>query len=196
MVLPEPDMKYRKAFFSQNVVSLLPLTLVLAGWAFYMTYAGNWYLFNENWFMSLTMVFGSFIAGASSEGGGAVAFPVMTLIFEIQPPVARNFSLAIQSIGMTAASFLIIRNRYPVEYRYLIPVSIGGIAGMVLGTLVLVPVIHGPYLKMLFVSFWLSFGLVLYYLNHIDKRIVSDRLPSLSRYGSASLVIVGFLGNT
>ena len=29
--------------------------------------------------MSLTMCLGSFIAGATSEGGGAIAYPVMTL---------------------------------------------------------------------------------------------------------------------
>jgi len=64
----------------------------------------SWALFLEDWYMTLTKVFGSFIAGASSEGGGAIAYPVMTLGFQISPEVARNFSLAIQSIGMTAAT--------------------------------------------------------------------------------------------
>ena len=35
----------------------------------------------------------------TSEGGGAVAFPVMTLALEIPPAVARDFSLMIQSCG-------------------------------------------------------------------------------------------------
>ena len=30
--------------------------------------------------MTFTMVFASFVAGATSEGGGAIAFPIMTLI--------------------------------------------------------------------------------------------------------------------
>ena len=51
------------------------------------------------------------IAGSTSAGGGAVAFPVMTLMFEISPECARNFSLAIQSVGMTAAAFAIWRCR-------------------------------------------------------------------------------------
>ena len=38
-----------------------------------------WNKFEENYFMSLTMYLGSFIAGATSEGGGAIAYPVMTL---------------------------------------------------------------------------------------------------------------------
>ena len=35
----------------------------------------------------------------TSEGGGAVAFPVMTLALGIPPAVARDFSLMIQSCG-------------------------------------------------------------------------------------------------
>ena len=58
----------------------------------------------ENYFMSLTMCLGSFIAGATSEGGGAIAYPVMTLgPWKIAPLIARDFSLMIQSIGMIAA---------------------------------------------------------------------------------------------
>ena len=36
----------------------------------------------------------------TSEGGGAVAFPVMTLALNIKPTVARDFSLMIQSCGI------------------------------------------------------------------------------------------------
>ncbi len=43
----------------------------------------------------------------TSEGGGAVAFHVMTLGFGISPSIARDFSLMIQSCGMAAAAFTI-----------------------------------------------------------------------------------------
>jgi len=49
--------------------------------------------------MSFTMIFGSMVAGATSEGGGAVAFPVMTLALKVPPSVARDFSLMCQSFG-------------------------------------------------------------------------------------------------
>lgn len=39
-------------------------------------------------YMTLTMVFGSFIAGSTSEGGAAVAFPVLTLLFKVKVRVA------------------------------------------------------------------------------------------------------------
>ena len=43
----------------------------------------------------------------TSEGGGSVFFPVMTLALSIAPPVARDFSLNLQCFGMGAAMFAI-----------------------------------------------------------------------------------------
>lgn len=174
--------------------SLFPILVLLILWAIYMLDTGQWYLFRDNWFMSVTMIFGSFIAGASSEGGGAIAFPVMTLIFNILPSTARNFSLAIQSVGMSAAAILILKNRYPVEFRYLVPASIGGAFGIVFGTYYLVPLVPSAYVKMLFVTFWLSFGIILYYINRIYKREVYDSMPRLSQMELMLLLIVGFAG--
>ena len=64
------------------------------GWDEYNYFA----LFAENnrYIMSITMMVGAMIAGMTSEGGGAVAFPVMTLALGIKPAVARDFSLMIQ----------------------------------------------------------------------------------------------------
>ena len=183
-------MKNHKGFLRSILVS----AIVILVWLVYMDYTDQWYLYRDNWFMSVTMVFGSFIAGASSEGGGAVAFPVMTLIYDITPPVARNFSLAIQSVGMTTASYIILRNRYQVEWKYLIPVSIGGIIGIILGTVFLIPLIAPAFVKMLFVTFWLSFGIVLFYVNQIYKRKVIDRLPLLSARDNMGLGFIGLLG--
>ncbi len=45
------------------------------------------------------MIAGSFIGGATAEGGGAVAFPVMTLVLHATPAVARDYSFMIQYCG-------------------------------------------------------------------------------------------------
>jgi uncharacterized membrane protein YfcA len=179
---------------SFNRKSIFPIAIFLILWIIYMFDTGQWSLFIDNWFMSVTMIFGSFIAGASAEGGGAIAFPVMTLIFDIMPYTARNFSLAIQSVGMTAAAIIILRNKYPVEFRYLIPASIGGGIGIIFGTFVIVPLVPSPYVKMLFVTLWLSFGIILFYINRIDKREVFSNLPELSKIELALLLFVGFSG--
>ena len=55
--------------------------------------------------MSLTMIIGGFIGGATSEGGGAVAFPVMTLALALEPAVARDFVYVSQSAGWPGRIF-------------------------------------------------------------------------------------------
>lgn len=57
--------------------------------------------------MMITMIIGSMIAGSTPLGGGVVAFPVSVLVLGFTPVQGRDFSLMIQSVGMTAASFLI-----------------------------------------------------------------------------------------
>ena len=56
-------------------------------------------LFADRYYLSITMIFGAMIGGATSEGGGAVAFPVMTLALGIAPSIARDFSMMCQSCG-------------------------------------------------------------------------------------------------
>jgi uncharacterized membrane protein YfcA len=55
--------------------------------------------FPDHYAMSVTMIIGAFIGGATSEGGGAVAFPVMTLALALEPRVARDFVYVSQSTG-------------------------------------------------------------------------------------------------
>lgn len=50
-------------------------------------------------------------AGMTTEGGGAVAFPVMTLALNISPIVARDFSFMIQSCGIFHLKLLIKKKK-------------------------------------------------------------------------------------
>lgn len=168
--------------------------LTFVGWAVFMQLSQQWVLFADNWFMTLTMVFGSFMAGASSEGGGAIAYPVMTLVFGIAPEVARNFSLAIQSVGMTAAALWIFAHRIPVERTYLGLGLIGGTVGIVIGTFGIAPYVPAAYSKMLFVSFWLSYGIALFLLNHVWERDTRETLPTLSAAQRWEIIGVAVIG--
>ena len=172
----------------------LPIVLVYLIWGSYMTATESWALFLRDWYMTVTMVFGSFIAGASSEGGGAIAYPVMTLGFQIAPEVARNFSLAIQSIGMTAATLWIVAKRITIEKTYLWLAMAGGTAGIIFATFYIVPLISAAYAKMVFVSFWLSFGIALFVINHIRKRDTVTSLSTLNRRQKMELLFIGFIG--
>lgn len=159
-----------------------------------MFWQSQWNLFEQNWYITLTMIFGSFIAGVSSEGGGAIAYPVLTLGFDITASAARNFSLAIQSVGMIAAALWIMANRVKIEFNYLKIAAIGGTPGIILGTYYLVPHIPDSYAKLVFVSFWLSFGIALFVINHIKKRLTVTELEVLPMIDIAVLLLVSFFG--
>ena len=140
-------------------------------------------LFIENigqyprYLMTITMIFGSMIAGATSEGGASVAFPVLTLIFQIQPTIARDFSFMIQSVGMTAASFSILSSRIRIEYHALKWVSIGGIFGLIIGLEGITPYLPARFSKMLFVTIWGSFAFSLFLQNQHYNRTVLQEIP-------------------
>jgi uncharacterized membrane protein YfcA len=112
----------------------------------------------------------------------------------IKPTIARNFSLAIQSIGMTAAALLIYYNKIKVEYRYVLLISIGGAIGMVIGTIFIAPYMNPAFVKILFVTFWLSFGFVLFFVNEIKKRSVEKSLPQLNLSNRITINLVGLVG--
>jgi len=129
------------------------------------------------YYMSITMLFGSMIAGATSEGGASVAFPVMTLVFSILPAVARDFSFMIQSVGMTSAAFTIMFMRVKIELHSLIWCTIGGTAGIVFGLEQVAPQLTPSYSKMYFVVIWFAFAFSLYWLNRNYGRPVFDEVP-------------------
>ncbi|WP_305909407.1 sulfite exporter TauE/SafE family protein [Methylomarinum sp. Ch1-1] len=146
-----------------------------------------------NWPVSLTMVFGSFIAGATSEGGGAIAFPVFTKVLQIAPLEAKVFSLAIQSVGMTAATLTIVVMRIDVAWRLVLWASLGGAFGVVFSTLLIAPMLEPALLKMLFTSMVVSFALTLAQLNW-RVRAYNRRLPLFGWPEKAGMLLTGVVG--
>lgn len=155
-----------------------------------------WHLFNDYAFVSSTMAFASFIAGATSEGGGAVAFPVLTIFFNIEPQIARDFSLAIQSVGMSAAAFAIFSSKIRVEKTALIYASIGGLPGLLVGLYGIAPLMSPVYTKMFFVSLWLSFGLVVGYRYLFNPKGFRTEIDNQSTAVKRQFVILGLIGGT
>ena len=149
--------------------------------------------FPDRYLLSITMVGGATVAGMTSEGGGAVAFPVMTLALGIkvgsvvvvvlmllpQPAVARDFSLMIQSCGeaaaltpspspvpgMSAAAFTIFWMKVQLEWHSLVFCSLGAVAGMIFGLEVVDTALSPPEKKLSFVCIWFSFAFALFLLN-------------------------------
>lgn len=173
---------------------LFGAAVVWTGWLILISNIDGWSLFASKWYMTLTMVLGSFIAGATSEGGGAVAFPVMTLLFKIDPQVARDFSIMIQSVGMMAASFTIFCLKVQVVWRAVLFASLGGIVGIIIGMEFIAPLLSAPYTKLFFVSLWLSFACALYLINRNRQREVFINIVDFNRWTALILIIVGVIG--
>ncbi len=83
----------------------------------------------DNWRSALTMLGGSFLAGSSPEGGGAVAFPVFTKALHVPGSVARTFGLCIQAVGMSMAVLAIVLHRRAVHWRSAAIGSAGAVVG-------------------------------------------------------------------
>jgi uncharacterized membrane protein YfcA len=180
----------RSTWFSVGLTAVV----VWGAWVVAMAIGQRWALFVKGWFMSVTMVFGSFIAGATSEGGGAVAFPVMTLLFNIHPATARDFSLMIQTVGMGAAAVTILYTRIPVERHALVWSSLGGAVGVIVGLRWIAGRLSPPYAKMLFTSTWLAFAFALWLINRYRNREVHHEIRDFSSRHVVLLLLTGIVG--
>ncbi len=120
----------------RRAVWLLPLAFTIS-WVVFVLLGGHWDRVLDHWRSSLTMVFGSFVAGSTPQGGGAVAFPVFTKVLSVPPEVARSFSVTIQASGMVMASLTILLAGRRIDKRALGLGLVGGTVGLLFGAFVL-----------------------------------------------------------
>lgn len=158
-----------------NIMLIIALT-VWSIWLIVLGWLNAFEILIEYWKIAVTMLFGSIIAGGSSLGGGAVAFPVFTKILQINPYDAKVFSLAIQSVGMTAASLAILITGVKVEWRVIFWASMGGFIGIVFGCFFLAPLLPPDVIKITFTVMLTSIALTLIALNR-RSRVCNSFVP-------------------
>jgi uncharacterized membrane protein YfcA len=95
----------------KKVLFPLNIFLLLIVWITVLIYNGDFTSVLNYWMYSVTMLFGAIVAGLTPLGGGMIAFPVLSLYFDVDPGTARDFSLAIQAMGMTSASIYILTRK-------------------------------------------------------------------------------------
>ncbi|PIC37997.1 hypothetical protein B9Z55_010148 [Caenorhabditis nigoni] len=181
--------KYRKW-----IAMLLPMTFIHVVW---WSVAFRYDLFQyypTYWHMPVVMILGSIIGGMTSEGAGAVAFPVMTLALHIDPTIARDFALMMQSIGMTSALVCVLFMRVKFETRAVILGCFGAVPGFIIGVHWIDPIFTGPQKKMLFVSIWTAFALSLGILNAQKKRSTFREIPEFCAWKGWVLFFTGIIG--
>ncbi|MDZ7791496.1 MAG: hypothetical protein U5L08_13585 [Xanthomonadales bacterium] len=82
-----------------------------AGWLWLVIGLDYWATAVNHWPIALAMTLGSYAAGSTPMGGGTIGFPVLVLLFEMPASLGRDFSFAVQAIGMTSASIFILARR-------------------------------------------------------------------------------------
>lgn len=128
------------------------LALVIAG--------NHWDTIKEHWGIAIAMAAGSYVAGSTPMGGGTVGFPILVLLFEQPATLGRDFSFAIQAIGMTSATIFILCRRQPLEWPMLRAALIGSLIGTPVGIFLVAPLVSGLIIKVLFAVIWASFGVL------------------------------------
>ena len=137
-------------------------------WLYLVLGLGLWPEAKAHWPIAAAMAIGSYAAGSTPMGGGTVGFPVLVLLFEQPATLGRDFSFAVQAIGMTSASIFILARRQPVAWAMLNGAILGSLVGTPLGIWFIAPYIPGLWIKLTFAVVWASFGILhLYRINEI-----------------------------
>lgn len=161
-------------------VNAVMAAIVVVGWLLLAGERGPAAM-GEHWPVVVTMVFGSLVGGGTSEGGGAIAFPVLTKLLGIGADDARLFCFAIQSIGMVCASISILASKVPVERRVL---ALGGPIAMAAGAFSVVfiaPHVSLPMVRVVFTLVLAGLGLAMIYQGRARQWNRNQTLPVWGR---------------
>ncbi len=139
---------------------LLWLGCVYAAWFALVGFGGHLATVLAHWPIAVAMAFGSYVAGSTPMGGGTVGFPVLVLLLDQPVTLGRDFSFAVQSVGMTSAAIFIGCRRQPVASRLLAWALLAALPAVPLAAVFLVPLVPALLVKLLFSVIWASFGVV------------------------------------
>ena len=161
-------------------------------WFLIVALGDRWDSLVAHWPISVAMMFGSYVAGATPMGGGTVGFPVLVLLLGEPATLGRDFSFCVQSIGMTSASIFIIARRLPLERPMLRWAMLGSFVGTPMGILLVAPHVPELLIKVLFAVVWASFGAL--HLWRLRELAAHEGLaPGAHRFDRNAGLLVGFL---
>lgn len=173
-------------------IFVLWLAAFYSTWLILVTVGEHWQTLKAHWGIAVAMAFGSYAAGATPMGGGTVGFPVLVLLFKEPATLGRDFSFAIQSIGMTSASIYILCSRQKLEWVMLRWSLVGSLLGTPLGIILIAPHVPGLFIKVFFAIIWASFGVLhLYRTNAICANI--GETPAAHRFDRNVGFAIGLL---
>lgn len=141
-------------------------------WSWLVFGQDRWEAARAHWPIALAMTMGSYVAGSTPMGGGTVGFPILVLLFHLPATLGRDFSFAVQSIGMTSASIFILARRQPLAWSMLKGSMLGSLVGTPLGIWFIAPHVPELWIKLVFAVVWASFGVLhLYRIGEISGHV-------------------------
>ncbi len=157
---------------NKKLINLLPwfafLVLFFCVWFYLITSQNLKQDVLQYWPMSVAMLFGSYAAGSTPMGGGTVGFPILVYVFDYPAGLGRDFSFAVQSIGMVSASIFILCKRQHINWPVLNGAICGALLGLPMGMLFFAPFVNSLLATYIFAVMWAAFGVLhLYKLNDI-----------------------------
>jgi uncharacterized protein len=168
------------------------LGLFYTVWLTIVVVGNHWQTLREHWGIAVAMALGSYAAGSTPMGGGTVGFPVLVLLFKQAATLGRDFSFAVQSIGMTSASIFIISRRQPVEWPMVRWAMFGSLVGTPLGIFYIAPLVPPLLIKVSFAVIWCSFGVLhLYRLKELSRH--EGLAPGAHRFDRNAGLAIGLL---
>jgi uncharacterized membrane protein YfcA len=146
-----------------------------------------------HWQTAVAMMLGSFVAGATPMGGGTVGFPVLVLMLGEPAALGRQFSFAVQSVGMTSASIFILCSGRALALRLMLWAMASSAIVVPVASVALLPLLSESAIKLAFACVWGAFG----FLTLIKAREMRHwhHLPRLSaRTDAVAGLAVGVVG--
>lgn len=178
--------------FSRKYSYCIYLFVIFIFWFLYINYYQLWSLFGDWWPMSLTMAFGSLVAGGTPTGGAAVAFPVFTKILNISVDQSRTFGLMVQSFGMTAAAIFLWSRHTKILWRIVMYTCCGGFVGISLSSLFFD--FPESYARALFTTMIATFAVAFLLTLRFRGYICCSFLARLKRLQKIEFFLIGIVG--
>lgn len=178
------------------IVQIIMYVTIFCIWYFGFMRKIGFESYIENYPIPLTMVIGGFVSGFTICGGGAVSFPVFCKLLNLDPMMARDFALGIQSFGMTCAAITIIIKKIPFDRTVAIICSLGSFLGLLIGNIYIVPYISSGSMKLVFSILVAAFGVSLIIKNFYSKgdKVVYDKMPNITLVNIIILLCIGVIG--
>lgn len=133
-------------------------------------------------------------SGMTSVGGGAIAFPVMSLVLKEPPGIGRDLAMSLQSVGLSSASFSIFFMRVHIEKHALLLNLAGSAVGVVFGLELVDPNLTPAMKNMGFSSIFFGFAFALFLVNWKSKRTMVNNIVNLNWWKRCVLLFTGFCG--